>query len=250
MGRLNEPVSGGTVLALLFWVAVWISLPLLTSGGIQSPAELIALLLAWQFAVVPFSRLVHELGHALVVARLAKREAHVIVGRGPWAGARVGRVVIRYSLLPARGVSCAAVCRFDPAGIPWRTVAWIALGGPAATLVELILVTIAGLTLWGLGPAVRTLIALSAIWLIVVLLVNLWPRPIKRRDGRAVIGTRDGWLARHAFARDRAGAPPPQRRRDREPTDAPIPAGVQRTGSANRQRALTSVPPPVKGEIT
>ena len=209
VGRLKAPISWQAVLALLLWVGVGAGLRLWT-GGILGPARWIALILILQFVALPISMLLHELGHALAVALLGKRTAHVTVGRDPGTRIRLGRVDVRFSLLPARGVTCGAVCRYDPAGIPWRSRGWIALAGPTATLAQLLLLALVGAALWGLGPMTRYLVVVWAVWLLFILVGNLVPRPFKSR-GETAVGERDGWAARQAFARDRAGALPAQR---------------------------------------
>lgn len=68
--------------------------------------------------VLPLSILGHELGHALAVSRLGRRNCMVIVGRGPFMRFTAGRAVVLFSVLPTRGVPFAGVCRYDPSGLP------------------------------------------------------------------------------------------------------------------------------------
>jgi len=96
-------------------------------GRLHDPAQWLALVLLLEFAVQPLSTLVHELGHAIAVAAVGKCPAHAIVGRGPWLTAQIGRFMVSFSPFPMRGVLVRGICRYDPAGISWRSRGWIAL---------------------------------------------------------------------------------------------------------------------------
>jgi membrane-associated protease RseP (regulator of RpoE activity) len=166
--------------------------------------------LALAFVVRPVSTLLHELGHAAAAVWLGGRAAHVIVGRGPWTNLVVGRVRVSFSLLPTRGVRMSGLCRYDASGLPWRSLAWIALAGPAATLSVLVLLIALVPAAWSAGSFARVLIVLSAAAETVSLVVNLRMVTLQPGDDRAVITDYDGAKARRAFARHREGAPPPQ----------------------------------------
>lgn len=175
-----------------------------------------------EFAVQPISTLLHELGHAVAAKRLGGRDVFVVVGRGPWATLTIGGVRVNFSPLPSRGVLIRGFCSYNQSEVSWRSRAWIALAGPAATFLTLILAFGFGADAWpGSGAMVRYLIVLSVLGLLLSMPVNLLPL---RRDGRDVAN--DGAKARAAFRLASAGAPLRlDRRRDRE-------------------RAATSVPPP------
>ena len=160
-----------------------------------------------EFVVQPVSTLLHELGHAVAVVRLGGRQAQVIVGRGPWAKLRLGRVHVMFSLLPARGVLFRGICRYDPAGLPWRSIGWIALAGPLATLVELALLLAVTPALWNAGPLARGVTVFAAAGLLASLVVNLIPQALGS-DGPGALVQRDGFSARQAFARHRHGRAP------------------------------------------
>jgi hypothetical protein len=185
----------------------------------------VLVILVLEFVVQPLSTLLHELGHGLAVAWLGKRRALVVVGRGPWADLTIGRLDLRFSPLPTRGVSIRGVCAYDPARLPWRSLALIALAGPLATFLELVALVAAAPALWPAGPMVRALLLLTAGGLVASLLINLSAEPSRADGARAVIAQRDGWNARRALALHRQGAPPP------------TPAANQNNPGTHEQRA-------------
>lgn len=176
-------------------------------GDIGLLGSLIGFVIAG-LVVLPLSILGHELGHALAVSRLGRRNCMVIVGRGPFMRFTAGRAVVLFSVLPTRGVPFAGVCRYDPSGLPWRAIGWIALAGPLATAAQLISLVTAGPLLWTIGPLARFVVVLSAevlIWTLVQSLRERTPASPAGGSGRLL---HDGDLARLAFARHQAGIPP------------------------------------------
>lgn len=154
-------------------------------GDIGLLGSLIGFVIAG-LVVLPLSILGHELGHALAVSRLGRRNCMVIVGRGPFMRFTAGRAVVLFSVLPTRGVPFAGVCRYDPSGLPWRAIGWIALAGPLATAAELIGLVTAGPLLWTIGPLARFVVVLSAeilTWTLVQSAVDRDPltRPCAQR---------------------------------------------------------------------
>jgi hypothetical protein len=158
--------------------------------------------------VLPLSILGHELGHALAVSRLGRRNCMVIVGRGPFLRLTAGRAVVLFSVVPTRGVPFSGICRYDPSGLPWRTIGWIALAGPMATGAELVGLAVAAPLLWTIGPLARFVVVLSLEILLWTLVRNLRERPPAQRAGGSGQWLLDGELARLAFARHRTGTPP------------------------------------------
>jgi hypothetical protein len=158
--------------------------------------------------VLPLSILAHELGHALAVSRLGRRHCMVVVGRGPFLRFTAGRAVVLFSVLPTRGIPFSGACRYDPSGLPWRMIGWIALAGPLATAAELIGLVAAAPLLWPIGPLARFVVVLSAEILGWALVRNLRERASAARADAPGGSLYDGDLARLAFARQRAGMPP------------------------------------------
>lgn len=158
--------------------------------------------------VLPLSILVHELGHALAVSRLGRRNCMVIVGRGPFLRFTAGQAVVLFSVVPTRGVPFSGICRYDRSGLPWRTIGWIALSGPMATGAELIGLAVAAPLLWTIGPLARFVVVLSIEILLWTLVRNLRERPPAQQADGSGQWLLDGELARLAFACHRAGTPP------------------------------------------
>jgi hypothetical protein len=179
------------------------------SGGSLSLGQWLVLILALEFVIQPLSTLWHELGHAAAIICLAKRTARVVVGREPWAQLIVGRLDLRFSLVPARGVSFRGICIYDPAEIPWRSRGLIALAGPFATLIELGALAAVAPALWHTGVVARGLVLLGGAGLVASLITNLSRDPLDGNGSRAAVTQRDGWNARRAFALHRRGAAPP-----------------------------------------
>jgi hypothetical protein len=207
-----------------------------------------------QFAIQPLSTLLHELGHAGAVALIGRRQSFVMVGRGPWLTVKRGRITVHFSVLATRGVRIAGVCRFERSGLSWKQLGWIALAGPLATAAQLILLLAIAPFLWTYGPSIRYLVVLWSIGLAGSLVINLVPQRSREPGGRATVTRRDGTQAREAFARHKAGAPPPQPIRTpaaRDPEDdlpphwAPANPEERRVFEAELRQALQ---PPQPGE--
>lgn len=209
MANLRQPISASrAAIIVVAGAALIVSQRWL--GELHSPLAWVVLVAVGEFGIQPMSTLAHELGHAAAVAVLGRRRAVAIVGRGPWITLKLGRVSARLSVLPTRGVRIAGVCRYDPSGMAWRRLAWVALAGPMATGLELVLVLGFAPMLWNAGTFVHYLLVFSALGLLNSLFSNLLPRRAGEGDRTATVTQRDGWHARHAFARHRAGAAPPQ----------------------------------------
>jgi hypothetical protein len=172
-------------------------------GAVPSFTSWLVVVAIVQFFIQPLSTLLHELGHAVAVAVIARRPSFVMVGRGPWLTVKRGPVTVHFSMLAARGIRIAGVCRYDRSGLSWKQVGWIALAGPLATAAQLVLVLAITPVLWTHGPTARLLAALWTIGLAGSLVINLVPQR-SREPG----DWRDGTLAREAFARHTAGVPP------------------------------------------
>jgi hypothetical protein len=109
--------------------------------------------------------------------------------------------------MPTRGVPFSGICRYDAAGLSWRTIAYVALAGPLATLCELIALALTAPLLWSTGPTVRLLTSLTAAWLITSIAANLWPNGAATAADPDRSFRRDGPMARLAYSRYQAGAP-------------------------------------------
>jgi hypothetical protein len=138
---------------------------------------------------------------------LGRRPASVVVGRGPWLTVLVGRVTVRFSPLPTRGVQVAGLCRYDPRGLSWRSRGWISLAGPVATFLQLLALCAVGSLFWRAGAMLRYVVLLWAFALIASLVANLVPRRARLDRDRAAVTQRDGWNAKRAFALHHAGHP-------------------------------------------
>jgi hypothetical protein len=210
VARRGEPISATQATVVVLTLAAGSLVDYRLVGGSVGLVAIFAVTALLQVVVQPVSTLIHELGHAAAVRALGKRGSVVVVGRGPWIKIGLGRITARFSLLPSRGVLMGGLCQFDVTGLPWRSIGWIALAGPLATLVELLaLLTVAPL-LWSRGAFVRQLIFLWAVYLVASVLVNLSPRRQVAGSRHAVVAQCDGWRARQAFARHRAGFPVPR----------------------------------------
>jgi tetratricopeptide (TPR) repeat protein len=193
-------------LQMLATLGIWVGLS--RWGGLTYQGQQYEVILLWMFLFRPLSTLIHELGHAAAVRRLARRPAEVIVGASsPSLKGRLGRVSIRFSPVPVMGSQVAGICRYRPDGIEWRTRGWISLAGPGATLLELV-VMLALLPIWSQAAVVvRDVFAVGTAMLALNVITNLVPTPLVRdKQGRVVLG-RDGWNAREAFRNARTALP-------------------------------------------
>lgn len=177
-----------------------------SAGHVSAVGWTVAILLL-MFVIQPLAILGHELGHALAVSLLAGRSSLVVVGRGPFVRVKADPTTVLFSVLPTRGVPFSGVCRFDPAGISWRAIVWIALAGPLATLCELVGVAAVAPLMWDTGAVMRLVIIQTAAILILHLAINLWPDRAAAAGGKQPSFVRDGPKARLAYAHHRAGTP-------------------------------------------
>jgi membrane-associated protease RseP (regulator of RpoE activity) len=200
--RTKLPVAVGGLIGLLLGVA-HVALP--DAGFSLADFFIAAVVLA--VVVQPVTTLGHELGHAVAALMLGARPTLIIVGRGPFLRVRAEPTLILFSVLPTRGVPFAGVCRYDPAGLAWSSVALIALAGPLATLLELLAVVLLGPAAWGSGALTRMLTVETGLYLAIGLVVTLWPRGAAMRTGSNQAFRHDGDLARYAYARHRATMP-------------------------------------------
>lgn len=217
MGSGNEPVSVRQVVWILVGLAavvvagIWLGRLGVSTRRSPPTIDWLAAIGVLAFLVQPLATLLHELGHAFAVTRLGRRPALVIVGRGPWISATCGKVTVRFSPVPPRGVRHRGVCVYNPSGLPWRSIGWISLAGPIVTGVTLAAVIAIAPALWGAGALARLIIFLTLLGLVLSLIVNLIPRQLTSQSGAAKIGERDGWRARLAFKCHRQGLAPPHR---------------------------------------
>lgn len=210
MPRLRQPISGAQAFVLVF-SGVAFGLARHWAGPLTPPQFVLAVVLL-EFAVQPFSYLIHELGHALAACRLTKASPSVIVGRGPWLKFSLGRVRVHFSLLPSRGVMIGGICRYDAVGVPWRTRAVISMSGPAATMLEFLAgLGVAALVWHQSGSFVRNLIVLALIGLFTSVVFNLVPVTVKQQGVRRTLFANDGTNARAALKHHRRGTPHPTR---------------------------------------
>lgn len=265
MSGLRRPVSGAQTFVLVFG-GVAFGAAQHWAGRLSAPQFLVVLAVL-EFVVQPVSYLIHELGHAVAARSISTGRVSVIVGRGPYARFSLSRIDISFSFLPMRGVMFRGLCRYDPAGVSWRSRAFISLSGPAATLLELLLGLALARAVWpGADPFARNLIALSLIGLCMSLVVNLVPGTIKQGGVQKTLMANDGTKARAALRLHRQaapltpiGAPAAERPSAGDspiarpaPTKPPLSlefgkANVGRARTAaelDRERARTSIPPP------
>jgi membrane-associated protease RseP (regulator of RpoE activity) len=173
-------------------------------GGPLTPQQLLLMLLALEFVVQPVSTLIHELGHAVVARRVTRKPVAVMVGRGPYAKLAFAGVRVNFSLLPARGMMIAGVCRSDASEASWHDRAAIALAGPVATVFELLGVVVTASVVWShAGPLPRNLLAVTAVGLLSGAVWNLIPRALAGGINN------DGLQALTAVRNHRAGMPLP-----------------------------------------
>jgi tetratricopeptide (TPR) repeat protein len=202
----NPSYGPSYVLQLVVSFGIWYGLG--RWGGLSNQSQQYEVILIWMFAFRPLSTLIHELGHAAAVMRLARRPADVIVGAGsPALKGRIGQLQIRFSPVPILGSQVGGLCRYSSEGVSWRTRGWISLAGPGATLIEL-LVMLALMPLWSHASVVaRDLLAVGTAMLALNVFTNLLPTPLVRDPhGRVVLG-RDGYNALEAFRNARGTVP-------------------------------------------
>lgn len=213
MGSLREPGSAGEAVLVLLMALIGVLfgelLPHLLAP-LPNPEQWVLVAAALIFVARPTAILIHELGHAAAVRRLGRRDARIEVGRAPWLHFRVGRVHVTFGVLPRSMPRMAGRCTYDPAGIDWRSRAWISLAGPLATFLQLAIVLAALPLVWSASGWMRNFLVFSEFGLILLFVLTVWPQA-SRSVGRAgVVPANDGWKAREAFRRYRAGAPAPE----------------------------------------
>jgi hypothetical protein len=204
VARAREPVSGPQVVGVLAGLGVGVAANL-AIGDVGVTSWALALVVA-AFVVLPLATLGHELGHALAVSLLAQRPSLVVVGRGPFLRIKADPALVLFSVMPTRGVPFSGICRYDPSGLSWRTIAYVALAGPLASLCELIALALSVPLLWSTGPTMRLLMFLTAACLITSIAANLWPNGATPADHDRSF-RRDGPMAHLAYSRYQAGAP-------------------------------------------
>lgn len=175
-------------------------------GGGFALGDFLLALFVLAFVVQPLATLGHELGHAVAALTLGGQPSLIVVGRGPFLRVRADPTLVLFSVLPTRGVPFAGICRYNPSGLAWRSIALIALAGPLVTLLELIATVLLGSAVWESGTLGRMLIVWTGLWLAASLVANLWPRGGVTLPGSDQAFRRDGDLARYAYARHRAAA--------------------------------------------
>jgi hypothetical protein len=191
-------------------MVIWTSAGIVMAAwlGPLSTRSWLAVLGVYYLFLHQISTLWHELGHAVAARKFTRRPVQVIVGRAPRRRMRFGRVIVDLGVLPILGLSCNGLTRYNPAGVRWRLIAWIALSGPAATSILLVVVVVLGRLEWHTGIAFRYLMVFWGVQLAVSLMTNVRPRPLNLPPDAVLRGARDGWLAQWALARAKAGAPP------------------------------------------
>ena len=240
---LREPISKSHA-AILIAAAVAYAIARAVAGPLTG-VQLIVVLLTLEFIVQPLSTLLHECGHAIVARRVSAGPVSVLVGRGPHVSGTIGGVRVNFSMLPARGVRIAGLCRYEATQIGWRDRAAVSLAGPAATSLELIVV--AGMTagVWSsAGPVVRNLLLLATIGLALSVVINLVPNAIIPG-----VLSNDGANALRALRNARAGlalAPIPTLSQavSPQPLTQTRPVATMSERERDLARAATSVPPP------
>lgn len=173
--------------------------------GLRSPAHYLEMFGLWLFIFFPMSTLFHEMGHAIAVRLLTRRPAEAVVGAGPRLNVRLGQITVRFGILPMQGPHWG-FCRYDRVGVDWRKQGWISLAGPAASVLELLILLLLLPIWWHSSPLIRSVLTIGAGFQTLSVLTNLKRTPPRDRQGPVVVG-RDGWSAREAFAKARAGVP-------------------------------------------
>jgi hypothetical protein len=206
VARAREPASGPQILGVIAALAVGVAANL-AAGDVSAMSWALAFVVA-AFVVLPLATLGHELGHALAVSLLAQRPSLVVVGRGPFVRIKADPAVVLFGVMPTRGLPFSGICRYDASGLSWRTIAYVALAGPLATLCELIALALTVPFLWSTGPTTRLLMSVTAAWLITSIAADLRPNGAATAADRDGSSRRDGPMARLAYSRYQAGAPP------------------------------------------
>jgi hypothetical protein len=151
-------------------------------------------------AAMPMT-LLHELGHAVVARRLLDGEVQVSVGSaGKLAEMRLGQIALSVNALSHRG-GAAGVASFDASRATARDVLLIALAGPAASAVGVVL------SAWGLSACSPSGALHDVLWAATLAgifgVLNLVPLTFQERRDGAPLRT-DGRLALDARRAARA----------------------------------------------
>lgn len=152
--------------------------------------------LLWGFAASVPVVVVHELGHAIVAARRLGTDVEVTVGNAvKLAQVRLGRIHASLNALPRPGY-IAGSASFDATRATARDVLWIALAGPFASLVGVVVTAI----LVSHGPAAG--VVHDLLWWmtgagVLAVVLNLLPLKVEEGDGSKL--WTDGRLALDAL---------------------------------------------------
>jgi hypothetical protein len=141
--------------------------------------------LLWGFAASVPVVVVHELGHAIVAAHRLGADVEVTVGNAvKLAQVRMGRIHASLNMLPRPG-HVAGSARFDASRATARDVLWIALAGPFASLVG---VVVTALLLRHVPPAgvIHDLLWWMTGAGVLAVLLNLLPFKPEESDGTKV----------------------------------------------------------------
>jgi hypothetical protein len=160
----------------------------------SSPGLLVELLLIL-IASVPLV-LIHELGHAVVARRLIGGDVQVAIGdTGRLAELQLGQISLTLNALSRPG-NVAGVAEFDDSRATARDIVWIALAGPAASLVGTVLSALAFSAVAPSGVLHDFLWAMTFGGVFGV--ANIVPLTIEERRNGRVVRT-DGRLALDAL---------------------------------------------------
>jgi membrane-associated protease RseP (regulator of RpoE activity) len=156
------------------------------------------------FLTVPLLVLVHELGHAIAALHLTRGPVRVYVGRDPKLVGRVGRLELYFGFRPPKG-GPTGVCLHARARTPLREMA-IALAGPLASALSVIVVLLAYLVTLSAAPPFVPIACLGTLfWAGLMVVLNLGEMEGKRAPkGRRLLAL-DGEHAKRAWRAHRAG---------------------------------------------
>jgi hypothetical protein len=173
------------------------------SGFDVVPDEVLVVLFALSFVVVPVAMFVHELGHAVVAVILSGQRVTVRIGsRDALVRFALGRIDIRW-----HPTGYVAECEWSTIGtVPPRDLVRMALAGPAAETGLALALGILALALADSGGVLFWIAAIGGGLVLLEALLNLIPL----RNPPAWLGEHgdasDGWLARE-WARTYRGTP-------------------------------------------